>query len=176
MRPFTLSAVCLACVHDYRSCAGIGTLCYCSSSPSAPFSRHMPTRGLACPAHTRLEVSLRSVGSESVWAPGVRTRCRPEPTLDCGLAFATVLPDLAFASLRLRVSSGLVCWLTPVWGWTHGHDPGVLRWAGVALASCRLWRPAFVLVSSRFLPRSWGGERQAAQRPIPPAVGQHDTW
>ena len=78
-------------------------------------SRHTPIRDLACPAHTRLEVSLRSVGSESVWAPGVRIRCRPELTLDCGLAFATVLLDLAVASLRLRVGSGLVCWLTPVW-------------------------------------------------------------
>ena len=121
------------------------------------FFFHTPMRGLACPAHTRLAVSLRSVGSESVWAPGVRTRCHPQPPLDCGFTFATVQQDLASASLRLRMSCGLVCWLTPVWGWTHGHDPGVLRWAGVALASGGLWRPVFVLVSLRFLSRSWGG-------------------
>ena len=110
-------------------------------------SRHTPLRDLACPAHTKLEVSLRSVGSLSVRAPGVRIRCHPEPTLDCGFAFATVQHDLASASLRLRISSGLVCWLTPVWGWTHGHDPGVPLWAGVAMVALGLWFPVFVFLS-----------------------------
>ena len=56
--------------------------------------------------------------------------------------------------------------------------PGVPLWAGVAEAPRGLWLPAFVLlflfgVSFRDL---GGGERETAQREVPPVVGQYDPW
>ena len=43
------------------------------------------------------------------------------------------------------------------WGWTHGHDPGVPLWAGVAMVALGLWFPVFVLVFLLASFRFFGG-------------------
>ena len=96
---------------------------------------------------------------------GSRTRCHPLPRLDCGFTFATVQQDLAFASLRLRSSCGLVCLLTPVWGWTHGMRPGVPLWAGsLRLRAGFGFLPSFCCLFSFPFALLGGGTRNCTKR------------
>ena len=55
--------------------------------------------------------------------------------------------------------------------------PGVPLWAGVAEAPRGRWLPAFVLLFYFSFPLALlGGERETAQKEIPPVVGQNDPW
>ena len=94
---------------------------------------------------TRLALLWFSKAACTVRAPGVRSRRPPRLAyLACSLA-STAHQGLGLASSRRFGLCGAVLGFAPVWGWTHGHAPGVpLRLMPVGFAS-GLWRPAFVL-------------------------------
>ena len=105
-----------------------------------------------------------------------------------GLAAVPCLPLTAALHSRLsdttsRLHScdlGLAVGCSACWLWSGVELTECARGSPVgwgchgcvwALASCLCF-----VVSFRFLSRPWGGERQTAQRQLPPVVGQYDPW
>ena len=110
---------------------------------------------------------MRSVDSDSVWAPGVGVAVFPSLALTVALhsRLSNKTSRLHCCDLGRAVGCS-ACGSTPVWGLTHGHDPGVSLWAGVAGLLRGRWLPAFFLcllfVSFSF---PWGGNVDFLYKP-----------
>ena len=126
---------------------------------------------------------MRSVDSASVWAPDVG------PAVFPGLALTVALHSrLSNKTSRLhccdlgRAVGCSACGPTPVWGMTHGHDPGVSLWAGVARLLRGRWLPAFFLCLLFVSFRALGGgndkllyKPSTGRRPVRPMVMKDPT-
>ena len=135
-------------------------------------SRHTPKLArLARMNRTRLALPWFSKAACTVRAPGVRSRRPPRLAYLAFSLASTAHQGLGLASSRRFGLCGAVLGFAPVWGWTHGHAPGVpLRLMPVGFAS-GLWRPAFVLFLFSLPFVFLRGGKRTTRTTIPPQVG-----
>ena len=94
---------------------------------------------------TRLALLWFSKAACTVRAPGVRSRRPPRLAYLAFSLASTAHQGLGLASSRRFGLCGAVLGFAPVWGWTHGHAPGVPLWPMLVGFAFGLWRPVFVL-------------------------------
>ena len=118
-------------------------------------------QGPTCPSHTRL--ASEASGQLTATLFGLRVSDSLSSPASPLLWLCT--RDCPIKTSRLhhcdqgRAVGCSACGPMPVWGLTHGHDPGVSLWAGVAGLLRGRWLPAFFwcLLFVSFS-RPWGGD------------------
>ena len=151
------------------------TVCtWIRDSPSSPFVL-LPPHTQACASNSQEphQVGATLVQQGGLHCSGSGGSVSPPPRL-AYLTFSlasTAHQGLGLASSRRFGLCGAVLGFAPVWGWTHGHAPGVpLRLMPVGFAS-GLWRPAFVLFLFSLPFVFLRGGKRTTRTTIPPQVG-----